>query len=549
MRTFVDLFAGCGGLALGLESSGFSRIFANEISPMAAETYAFNLAPGVRNSPAPTPQNLGAGFFTWLSLPVLDANLSQASFRDWRSHDSPKRPSTNEFQSAIRKNGRRDVLVGTAWRLHKELVAAQSDGTLRSDFKNLDLLAGGPPCQSFSSAGLREMENPRNKLYQAFVGIAGVLQPKTILFENVVGITNSFRSANGSRWYAWYDVCVAMRSIGYYPIPALVNAADFGVPQNRNRFLVAALRADLADRLLADPERTSLWPRLTALLRKAKENFTANAIPEDASDLILRHKDRQDWPEALLPQPSFPARSIEDAIDGIKFSKDGDPMSLDEYGQFLSAELPAPHGVQVQNVIENHALRKHSPITEGRIRVMQALASANIRPKNFSDVLLDRRNLSQLLKKTLLFPIEGGAGKLRKPRNIDDVQRLLNSLTSSKHIQRCLHRGKPAPAQLSIPDDYIHYDPAVPRVLTIREMARIQSFPDWFIFRSKPTTGGTSRAYEVPQYTQVANAVPPLLAKQIGESITKVLNAIELRSGSEGRASHKDRSPSRLQPM
>jgi DNA (cytosine-5)-methyltransferase 1 len=548
MRTFVDLFAGCGGLALGLESAGFNRIFANEISPMAAETYAFNLAPGVRNSPAPTPQNLGVGSFTWLSLPVLDANLSQASFRDWRSHDSPKRRSTPECQEALRTNGRRDVLVGTAWRLHKELLLAKADGSLRSDLKNLDLLAGGPPCQSFSSAGLREMENPRNKLYQAFVGIADVLQPKAILFENVVGITNSFRSANGNRWYAWYDVCVAMRSIGYYPIPALVNAADFGVPQNRNRFLVAALRADLADRLLSTPERTAQWPRLSALLCRAKANFTADGIPKDASDLILRHRDRGDWPEALLPQPLFPARSIEDAIDGIKFSKDGDPISLDEYGQFLSTELPAPDGVKVQKTIENHALRRHSPITEGRIRVMQALASANIRPKNFSDVLLDRRNLSQLLKKRLLFPLEGKAGKLRRPRTIDEVQQLLNSLTSSKHIQRCLHRGRPAPAQLSIPDDYIHYDPAVPRVLTIREMARIQSFPDWFVFRSKPTTGGTSRAYEVPQYTQVANAVPPLLAKQIGDSITKVLETIQSSIEPGGRSNRQDRSPPRLQP-
>ena len=66
----------------------------------------------------------------------------------------------------------------------------------------------------------------------------------------------------------------------------------------------------------------------------------------------------------------------------------------------------------------------------------------------------------------------------------------------------------------SIPDDFIHY--CGPRVLTVREMARIQSFPDWYIFKGKYTTGGDRRKQEVPRYTQVANAVPPLFAEQVG---------------------------------
>lgn len=66
----------------------------------------------------------------------------------------------------------------------------------------------------------------------------------------------------------------------------------------------------------------------------------------------------------------------------------------------------------------------------------------------------------------------------------------------------------------SIPDDFIHY--CEPRILTVREMARIQSFPDWYEFCGKYTTGGELRKKDVPRYTQVANAVPPLFAEQAG---------------------------------
>jgi DNA (cytosine-5)-methyltransferase 1 len=61
----------------------------------------------------------------------------------------------------------------------------------------------------------------------------------------------------------------------------------------------------------------------------------------------------------------------------------------------------------------------------------------------------------------------------------------------------------------------------------VREMARLQSFPDWFVFRSKITTGGQQRSYEVPQYSQVGNAVPPLLAFEIGRTIAKILQTIK----------------------
>lgn len=79
-----------------------------------------------------------------------------------------------------------------------------------------------------------------------------------------------------------------------------------------------------------------------------------------------------------------------------------------------------------------------------------------------------------------------------------------------------------APTITSIPDELVHYKE--PRILTVREHARIQSFPDWFEFKGQYTSGGKQRKQEVPRYTQVGNAVPPLFAEQVGLAILEVLS-------------------------
>lgn len=77
----------------------------------------------------------------------------------------------------------------------------------------------------------------------------------------------------------------------------------------------------------------------------------------------------------------------------------------------------------------------------------------------------------------------------------------------------------------SHPDDYIHY--LEPRIMTVRECARIQSFPDWFEFKGKYTTGGQARKLEVPRYSQVGNAIPPLFAEQVGQALIELINRRE----------------------
>ena len=81
---------------------------------------------------------------------------------------------------------------------------------------------------------------------------------------------------------------------------------------------------------------------------------------------------------------------------------------------------------------------------------------------------------------------------------------------------------KPARTVVTLPDDYVHYSRN--RILTVREMARLQSFPDDFEFLGPKSTGGKRRRTDVPQYTQVGNAVPPLMARAIGERLFKCLD-------------------------
>jgi DNA (cytosine-5)-methyltransferase 1 len=92
-------------------------------------------------------------------------------------------------------------------------------------------------------------------------------------------------------------------------------------------------------------------------------------------------------------------------------------------------------------------------------------------------------------------------------------------LSSKKRNYNLLNPEKLSSTVMTIPDDYIHYNS--PRALTVREMARLQSFDDSFVFQGKRSTGGNKRKTEIPQYTLVGNAVPPLLARAIAMEILK----------------------------
>ncbi|MFN3208751.1 MAG: DNA cytosine methyltransferase [Roseovarius sp.] len=104
-------------------------------------------------------------------------------------------------------------------------------------------------------------------------------------------------------------------------------------------------------------------------------------------------------------------------------------------------------------------------------------------------------------------------------------------LNMGKRSTTPLSPNMPSPTVTTLPDDMIHY--SEPRTLSVRELARLQSFPDWFAFKGPYTTGGSRRKGACPRYTQVGNAVPPLLAEAIGETLIKLLSEHEFAKPSQ----------------
>jgi len=93
---------------------------------------------------------------------------------------------------------------------------------------------------------------------------------------------------------------------------------------------------------------------------------------------------------------------------------------------------------------------------------------------------------------------------------------------TKKSSTKLLNAKTPTPTLTTLPDDYVHY--CEPRILTVREYARIQSFPDWYEFKGKYTTGGRRRKIEVPRYSQIGNAIPPLFAELAGLAMQTILS-------------------------
>lgn len=115
----------------------------------------------------------------------------------------------------------------------------------------------------------------------------------------------------------------------------------------------------------------------------------------------------------------------------------------------------------------------------------------------------------------------------------EGIDELPPRLQTNKHTMKKYDRTKPANTVTTIPEDFVHYEQ--PRIPTVRELARLQSFPDWFEFRGPRTTGGQQRIDSLPQYSQVGNAVPPLMAEAIGRHVKATLTGNDPREAARTR--------------
>jgi DNA (cytosine-5)-methyltransferase 1 len=398
---------------------------------------------------------------------------------------------------------------------------------VRQTSGELDLLAGGPPCQGFSIAGLRNPEDQRNRLPFEFLKFVEALAPKAVLIENVAGIGMSFSRKPGEAPLEQLRDALELMGPGYMAQILEVNARDFGVAQHRPRIMILGLRRDLAARLGARSDEPKRW---------------SSGQPTIISPL-------------LAPSAEISARSpsVLEALWDLNGGGYRTQVIDDYVGHEIAAAMRFSTETRASTPAEptygaptNHQLRRHGPRVSLRFHLHLALQHAGVPgdvfnvPARFAH---DRQGalqhiLSVLEDKDVSVPLvmPDGSAILEPQRGVQvgrthrDIAAIVLELATRKHSQRALDAGRPAPTMLSLPDDFVH--PLEPRTLSVREMARIQSFPDSFTFYSKVTTGADRRRVEVPQYTQVGNAVPPLLAAAVGRHVVSLLAKAEAAQAS-----------------
>lgn len=515
----IELFAGCGGLSLGLESAGFELTLANELSPMAGETFAFNflkenLAEKAQKGQLPEKVFWLSSQFETLAPRLRENPFAFPAYGQGVS-DLPKDPM--QLQGKL--------IIGNIIHLN-ELIATNPAylEAFKTSFGKgeVDLISGGPPCQSFSLAGLRKKDCDKNTLPWEFAKFVEAIQPKFVLLENVTGILRPFRE-DGIEYHAWFEITKTFAERNYMPLCLHVNARYVGVPQNRPRFILIGVRKDIYD---------SISPRLSITEQKLFEPsevlFSDVASGKEPSFNAFKYFDAQSESDAQFFETTFLLSlvgkkevSIREAIDDLKEFTYKNPST---HVKAVNAKFKKI--VSLKGEIQNHDARSNNPHVQRRFRIYQILSQCRKTTINEVNAILkgDANTLSNdvwvELSASKFLQLDGSVDTFATAK---ELIVFLQQHPTKKQTQKALIANSPAPAALSIPDDACHYDEQQLRTLTVREMARIQSFPDGFVFRSKITTGGQMRKFEVPQYTQVGNAVPPLLGAALGNVINRLI--------------------------
>lgn len=531
-RLHIELFSGCGGLSLGLESAGFELLFANEMSPMAGETFAFNILN--ENLEEISKQGLIPEKTLWIKSKYDVKNLSQRLREN--PHDYHKGRYTDMSGRLGDVKGK--LIIGDINHL-LDYFKKNPSITLALRKKNIDLISGGPPCQGFSMAGKRIKNDKKNLLPLSFAEFTGLIQPKIVLLENVRGITSPFFE-DGKKFYAWLEIAKAFAINGYVPLCMVINSKYFGIPQNRPRFILIGLRKDVFEKLST---KFSQNDSVISILKNSITFF--ELVIKNSEDLSkISFKDLKLYsietnPElfdgVLFPEITTNSKNFVTAKDAINdlidtYQKYDIEFCNNEYaGKLLQFFKPR----NSNSIVLNHEPRRHSKQVMSRFRAYQIISRINGFRVDFLKIMkekdVDKETVDRVyekIKNEKFYVTDGITSKYITFRNKEEFVSHLKSLNTKKHSQRALKDNEPAFAQLTIPDDVCHYHPKQLRTLTVREMARIQSFPDWYEFRSKVTTGGTNRSFEVPQYTQVGNAVPPILGLALGKTIKNILNRL-----------------------
>ncbi len=526
----IDLFAGPGGLGEGFSravSAGFQVAVSIEKDEMAFETLRLRAAHrALWRSGLATPA-------TWRLWDSILAELP------WNIAFDMLRESDNAAISAACEEA-----CGEAWNI--ELGPQSRDEVLagirrhlkpymtRNSLPENAVLIGGPPCQAYSivgrsrnrgTKGYRAEDDHRHFLYREYLDVISEFRPAVFIMENVKGILTSrveerriFQSiiddlrrpdvASGRGSHLEYELI----SLGgeapdmFDPDPGqfIVEAEDHGVPQARHRVIICGIRSDVY-------RRAAQVPRL-GLTRAPTVRDVISDLPRVRSAVSYRGLGAS-WLD------TFDSPIMASAITALKSSGDRtsalvarkmvssaaamrrerDPGAGSERALLGAGKVPHPiahrrwYRDRPLSLLANHESRMHMPSDLLRYLFVSAfgeITGSSPRLHDFPICLLpEHRNVNPLRPEAAIF-------KDRFRVQVADM----HSMTVTSHIAKDGHA-------------FIHPDPTQCRSLTVREAARLQSFPDSYVFLGNRTS----------QYTQVGNAVPPYLAFQIAQIVGEVL--------------------------
>ena len=354
--TCVDLFSGAGGLSRGFYDAGYDVVLGVDFDEAALKTFKEN------------------------------HGTAEAMKLDLFNHDNI------------------DVIV---------------DYLEKRDIK-LDVLVGGPPCQGFSIAGPRDMNDKRNSLYLAMVKLADRLKPQAVVLENVPGMLQTNGGIGAKR------IIEDFKEIGYVMTPKLLYAPDYGIPQIRKRVFFVGLR-------------------------------------DGDSEF--------EFPEAIVDKQHYV--TCEDAIGDL-------PSLQTDAGEII-------YGDEIQDYTMAPANEYQKRMRRNSQKVKNHIGSVPI----------------EKTKKMIALVPEGKNYKAL-PEEYQGIYKYHEALTR-------YHSKKPSNTINTGHRSHFHYK--WNRIPTVRESARLQSFPDDFIFY-----GNKSQ-----QYRQVGNAVPPMLGQVVAEQLKQYL--------------------------
>ncbi|GAA6618456.1 DNA cytosine methyltransferase [Scytonema sp. NUACC26] len=315
--------------------------------------------------------------------------------------------------------------------------------------REIDVVFGGPPCQGFSMIGKRMIDDPRNSLVFHFIRLVFELQPKYFVFENVKGIT----VGNHQKFLA--EIISEFEKKGYkiQKTYQVLNAAEYGVPQNRERLFLLGCRSDL---------ELPMYPQKIVKPAKQKKAKIISELPPSPTVL-----------DALqdLPEVNHYVELIERDWVLADFGKPSD------YGRKLRGLLSVDDDFSYERKYDSRILTSSLRTEHTSVSICRFEATQHGKTEPISRFYkLDPEGLCNTLR----------AGT---PSN-------RGAFTSARPIH-----------------------PFTPRCITVREAARLHSYPDWFRFHVTKWHG----------FRQIGNSVPPLLAKAVALEIIKALNISSIK--------------------